>query len=132
MKRLFRYFLVFALLVCGAVAVFAQSVKTHKVKKGETIYGIAHSNGLTEAELRKANPGMERDDYVLKKGDKIIIPVASASATVTQPLTADDVRNRTIRMGVMLPLHDINGDGIVDNRDVIRLQKEIYGYLDRK
>ena len=111
MKRLFRYFLVFALLVCGAVAVFAQSVKTHKVKKGETIYGIAHSNGLTEAELRKANPGMERDDYVLKKRDKIIIPVASASATVTQPLTADDVRNRTIRMGVMLPLHDINGDG---------------------
>lgn len=90
----------------------AQSVKTHKVKKGETIYGIARENGLTEAQLRAANPGMEKAGYVLKKGDKILIPTG-AKTTATQAQTAgkSDVRQRAIKMGVMLPLHNVNGDG---------------------
>ena len=99
------------MLVFAAGPLSAQSVKTYKVKKGETIYGIAHTNGITEAELRNANPGMESPGYVLKKGDKIVIPVPQPVVSNTATSERDDVRQRTIRMGVMLPLHDKNGDG---------------------
>jgi hypothetical protein len=77
---------------------------------------------------------MKLPGYELKKGDIIRIPypksekkeaaatpAATTTTTVTQPAATttktaetpkdDDVRNRTIRLGVMLPLHDINGDG---------------------
>ncbi|MBQ9356967.1 MAG: LysM peptidoglycan-binding domain-containing protein [Prevotella sp.] len=116
MKRILRYFWVSALFFAVAVNVGAQSVRTHKVKKNETIYGIAHANGITEAELRSANPGMERPDYVLKKGTVINIPSpqtgsAGAAAMPSAPMQADDVRQRAIRLGVMLPLNDQNGDG---------------------
>ena len=101
------------MFVLAMGTMMAQSVKTHKVKRGETIYGISRAYGITEAELRAANPGMERSDYVLKKGSKIVIPTQAQalSAVVDAPMDADDVRQRPIRMGVMLPLHDINGDG---------------------
>ena len=95
------------LFVAGTMT--AQNVKTHKVKRGETIYGIAHANGVTEAELRRANPGMESADYVLKKGSVIVIP--EPGTTVASMAGPGDVRNRAIRMGVMLPLHNLTGDG---------------------
>lgn len=99
------------MMVMAVGSASAQSVQTYKVKKGETIYGIARANGLTEEQLRRANPGMESPDYVLKKGTKIIIPSAEAVAATEAAAAADDVRERQIRMGVMLPLHDLNGDG---------------------
>lgn len=113
MKQYLRYFLVSAMLFAIVGTAWGQSVRTHKVKKNETIYGIAHANGITEAELRSANPGMERSDYVLKKGAVIVIPTPQTVATpvVGAAPTADDVRSRAIRMGIMLPLHDQNNDG---------------------
>jgi hypothetical protein len=59
----------------------------------------------------------------LKKGAIINIPVAKPDSTQTaysekpavvpasQTTPVDDVRQREIRVGVMLPLHNINGDG---------------------
>ena len=76
MRLTLRYFLLSAMMVMAVGSASAQSVQTYKVKKGETIYGIARANGLTEEQLRRANPGMESPDYVLKKGTKIIIPSA--------------------------------------------------------
>ena len=112
MRQLLRYFWVSAVLILAALTADAQSVQTHKVKKGETIYGIAHANGITESQLRSANPGMESPDYVLKKGSKIIIPAPLPATSAESVADADgDVRLRAIRMGVMLPLHDLNGDG---------------------
>ncbi|MCR4602955.1 MAG: LysM peptidoglycan-binding domain-containing protein [Prevotella sp.] len=111
MKRLFRYFFVSAMLILTCGTITAQSVKTHKVKKGETIYGIAHAYGLTEAELRSANPGMENPGYLLKKGDKILIPVNQNPQQTMTTQATDDVQQRPIRMGVMLPLHDKNNEG---------------------
>ena len=112
MKHILSHFLATAVLAFVTISVSAQSVKSHKVKKDETIYGIAHAYGITEAELRKANPGMERPDYVLKKGDKILIPVGQSVVSAADSKSSlDDVRQRAIRMGVMLPLHDKNGDG---------------------
>lgn len=111
--------------LCVTVAAMAQTTKwkeVHKVKKKETIFGIARENGLTVDELIKANPEMTKPGYELKKGETIFIPFPSdkpaATATKSTAATAKntspkstDMRQREIRVGVMLPLHDINGDG---------------------
>ena len=111
-------------------SVSAQQASTirgqHKVKKKETIFGISREYGLTIEELIKANPEMNEPGYELKKGMILNIPfskdslearakreAAAKQVTVvkTAPLAADDVKNREIRLGIMLPLHNINGDG---------------------
>lgn len=95
----------------------------HKVKRKETVFGIARDYGLTVEELIKANPDMNQPGYELKKGDYIFIPypsgkmpaTAKPAAVQTAPVVAakaeKDMRQREIRVGVMLPLHDENGDG---------------------
>ena len=91
----------------------------HKVKRKETIFGIARDNGLTVQELLQANPEMNVSGYELKKGDYIKIPYSSSQpAAVTQQSSAQqqavaksDVRQREVRIGVMLPLHANNGEG---------------------
>ena len=86
----------------------------HKVKKKETVYGIAKTYGITEEELRNANPEMKNEGYQLKKGDYIFIPYSKHEVTETvtpAPTQKVDVRQRAIRVGIMLPLHNENGDG---------------------
>ena len=96
----------------------------HKVKRKETIFGIAHENGLTVQELIDANPEMNTPGYELKKGDFIKIPFpsndpnatpASSTREISMPakpqVVETDMRQREIRIGIMLPLHNINGDG---------------------
>lgn len=125
MKLTLRYLLplLVAAFFCGTVT--AQTTKwkeIHKVKKKETIFGIARDNGITVEELVKANPEMASPDYKLKKGETIFIPYPAANAAakpsagtaaVAKPEQPKDVdmRKREIRVGVMLPLHDVNGDG---------------------
>lgn len=46
----------------------------HKVSKKETIFGICMAYGITENELRAANPEMNEPGYVLKKGKFLVIP----------------------------------------------------------
>lgn len=118
MRVFLRYMLVLLMLSMGT-GLSAQTKtwkEMHKVKKKETIYGIAKEYGITEEELRKANPEMNVPDYKLKKGDYIFIPYPEVKKPVqtVQPKPAvdySDVRNRAIRVGVMLPLHDVDGDG---------------------
>jgi len=137
MKRIVRYVLLLATFAFVAETGLAQTPQLremHKVKRKETVFGIARDYGITIEELLDANPEMKLPGYELKKGDIIRIPYpksqkqegAATTATTeakteSKPATAepkaaettkdDDVRNRTIRLGVMLPLHDINGDG---------------------
>ena len=130
MTRLLRYFLLTTLLAFTVSSVSAQQASTirgqHKVKKKETIFGISREYGLTIEELIKANPEMNEPGYELKKGMILNIPfskdslearakreAAAKQVTVvkTAPVAVDDVRNREIRLGIMLPLHNINGDG---------------------
>ena len=136
MKRFLRYFLLSALFIMTAETMLAQNAPVatqgtgisqsfrdlHKVKRKETIFGIAREYGLTVQELIDANPEMKEPGYELKKGDYIKIPWAAgqkpqtADATVQQPIAVSkpadkDMRQREIRVGVMLPLHDVNGDG---------------------
>jgi ABC-type branched-subunit amino acid transport system substrate-binding protein len=100
----------------------------HKVKKKETVFGISREYGLTIEELIKANPEMNTPGYELKKGMILNIPYSKAEMEAAEAAkaaqaaqarkaeevaraAADDVRNREIRLGIMLPLHNINGDG---------------------
>ena len=127
MTRILRYFVLSAALLFAVDAAFSQAASNirgmHKVKRKETIYGIAKIYEISTEELIEANPDLKSPDSKLKKGDVLIIPwpsstkvstaqaqepAAQASATVQR---GDDVRQRAIRVGVMLPLHDINGDG---------------------
>ena len=132
MTRLLRYFLLSALLMVAVGVVSAQDDNSirgyHKVKRKETIFGISRMYEITIEELIAANPEMKRPDYELKKGDILKIPFSSKTGAtgqtsqagtvsqiikdkVSEKSSTGDVRHRAIRLGVMLPLHDINGDG---------------------
>lgn len=119
MKHFSRYILLLCalLLVCTESA--AQDGKwreMHKVKAKETLYGIAREYGLTVDELVKANPEMGAPDYKLKKGDYIFIPYAKGDAA-GKAAQGDGVRPAqtvpagALRVGVLLPLHNVDGDG---------------------
>ena len=125
MKRILKYLLLGVILICAADAAVAQTKsggEIHKVKKKETIFGIARQYGLTIQDLMDANPEMNTPGYELKKGSYIIIPskAQGTQETKPQPVEMPVAVNRqtttprtggTIRLGVMLPLHDVNGDG---------------------
>ena len=108
-------------LVFAADTAVAQTTKwreIHKVKRKETVFGIAKDNGLTIEELLNANPEMKQPGYELKKGDIIFIPYPSSTPAKTQTAAqtsaqtkAADSKSKTVRVGVMLPLHNENGDG---------------------
>jgi LysM repeat protein len=120
MMKTFKYVVCIAILLGSVTSAQAQQV--HKVKKQETIYGISRDYNITIDELMSANPEMKNADFKLKKGMKINIPAKAKEEAVKEqkltnssvsaaPKQVGDVRNRAIRLGVMLPLHDENGDG---------------------
>ena len=120
MTRVLRYFLFFAALWLSVGVTVAQEGEQirglHKVKKKETIFGISRMYDITIEQLMKANPEMNTPGYELKKGTVLRIPFSTlqTETPVAKPAEeedADDMRKRAIRLGVMLPLHDINGDG---------------------
>lgn len=127
MRHFFRYYLVCVVAVlCCALQAAAQHDgwrEEHKVKKRETIYSICRTYGITVDELKAANPQMSAPDYQLKKGERLNIPWPqgttegqSAASGLAAPVKGkaaadDDVRKRAVRLGVMLPLHNVNGDG---------------------
>ena len=93
----------------------------YKVKKKDTLYGIAAMYDLTVDELKSANPEMAAEGYVLKKGDTVFIPFSKnhqpeVKTTPEEPALKPVVVKKAgpknlIRVGVMLPLHDVDGDG---------------------
>ncbi len=121
MKLLFRSLVLAIVLVFAADMTMAQTTKwreIHKVKRKETVFGIAKDNGLTIEELLNANPEMKKPGYELKKGDYIFIPFPSSVASKQQTTAqtpaqskAADSKSKAVRVGVMLPLHNENGDG---------------------
>ncbi len=130
MRDKIRYFLLF-LGMTVSVGIFAQSIKwrdIYTVKKKDTVFGIANKYGITLPELMEANPEMKQEGYMLQKGATVFIPYAkdskeakaaatakpattsaAAGKTATQP--AAQVKSNAVKIGVMLPLHDVDGDG---------------------
>lgn len=115
MMQYLRYFaLIFLFLGSMTVEAQVQNWQTmHKVKKKETLFGISRQYGITVEDLVNANPEMKMPNYKLRKGDYIYIPyptkVEEAKKEPVKPV--DDITKRAIRVGVMLPLHDVDGDG---------------------
>lgn len=120
MTRILRYGLLLMAMVC-AMSAFAQTTKwrdVYKVKKKDTIFGIANKYGISIPELMEANPEMKVQGYVLKKDDTLFIPFSKEAkpAAVAQGSTLtttvqETTTAKTIKIGVMLPLHDVDGDG---------------------
>lgn len=118
MKLFLRYFFSVTLL-CLCLQAVGQNAKwrdVYKVKKKDTIYGIARKYNLTEEELANANPEMKASGYVLKADDFIFIPFASSnvvkSSTNTKATAKATVQSKTVKVGIMLPLHLLDGDGL--------------------
>ncbi len=127
MKLLYNKYIMLAVFLSLCLGIHAQTAKwrdMHKVKKRETIFGIARDYGITVEELIDANPEMKQQGYELKKDDFIFIPypknknAVAVKSTVTaenkaKPVNKSnaDIGKREIRIGVMLPLHNNNGDG---------------------
>lgn len=122
MKMFLRYALVvFASLFCFQC--FAQTQnwrEKYQVKKKDTLYGIAKKYNISVDALIEANPEMKVDGFELKKGSYVCIPYAASgtsgqtSATPVRTLMQTASRQfsgKTVRVGVMLPLHDVDGDG---------------------
>lgn len=122
MKMTLRYALVvFASLFCFQC--FAQTQnwrEKYQVKKKDTLYGIAKKYNISVDALIEANPEMKVDGFELKKGSYVCIPYAasgtsgqtSATPVRTPMQTASrQFSGKTVRVGVMLPLHDVDGDG---------------------
>ena len=119
MKSLFR---ISVLSICFLVSLFAAAQQQnyremHKVKKGETLFGIARKYDITVEQLIKANPDMNALGYELKKGDYIFIPYSTKQQETVKPTgkpasgqSAATARN-AVRVGIMLPLHNVDGDG---------------------
>ena len=119
MKRNIRLFLCLCALVFAA-AVSAQTMKyqdLYKVKKKDTIYGIAKKYNITIDQLISANPDMQKPDYTLQKGDQLVIPAPLPAPTqpvqpAQQPAAHVAKKSSSaVRIGVMLPLHNVDGDG---------------------
>lgn len=120
MRILSRFIYILILLFVVNVGAEAQSGKvreTYKVKKKDTVYGIAHKYNLSIDELLKANPGAADADFNIKKGTILQIPYPQENAVKTakpsvssKPAIASKPKN-SVSIGVMLPLHDNDGDG---------------------
>ena len=138
LHRLFAAIMLSLMLLTTGEVCAQKIVSIHKVQKQETVFGIAKDYGVTIDELSDANPDMRQPDFVLKKGMSINIPehhgeplnkqtatpapaqpVKTTPAQTAKPATAPVQQMppatvkaaRTYTIGVMLPLHDINGDG---------------------
>ncbi|MBQ4484288.1 MAG: ABC transporter substrate-binding protein [Prevotella sp.] len=119
MRHFFRYFFVLSALTLS-LSITAQTTQwrdIYKAKKKDTIYGIAQKYNITLDELKEANPEMKKADYQLKKGDFVFIPFEKTKADIeaekNKPVmpVRSDIQQRAIRVGVMLPLHNVDGDG---------------------
>ncbi len=113
------------LLFCGTLnAQNSHWNYIHKVKKKETIFGIAKDYKVSMQELLDANPIMKQNGYELKKGEQILVPFGKDNDKVIDPSRnnvngtsstskpAQALKTNAIKVGVMLPLHNLDGDGI--------------------
>lgn len=120
-----RNFLV-AVLVLLAAGVQAQTASgswkhIHKVKKQETVFGIAKAYGVTIEAMLDANPEMKAPGYQMKKGDWVFVPYAKRGdkdaadrkegrAMLAQQKARPVLKN-VVKVGVMLPIHLEDADG---------------------
>jgi phage tail protein X len=87
--------------------------KTHSVKKGDTLTGIAKAYGTTVKKLLEANPGIT-DPNLIRAGQKIVIPDAvneTKEDSANKQLSVDTARRAP---GTGGPLVDDGGNPVAD------------------
>lgn len=110
--NLTKYF-ISLIFIFACTTLHAQTNKwrdIHKVKKHETIFGIAREYNISIDELMDANPEMRQPGYDMKKGTMVFIPFAKKEEEKKQ-VAPQVVKKNTIDVGIMLPLHNNDGDG---------------------
>lgn len=114
-KMRFVVMILAALFCLQGMAQTQQWREKYKVKKKDTLYGIAKKYDISVDALIEANPEMKVDGYQLKKGDYVLIPYAASQTNNTmtkKPSTPQlPFSGKTVRVGIMLPLHNVDGDG---------------------
>lgn len=114
--------IIITLLLALPLSALAQSSNQwrdiHKVKRHETVFGIARNYDITIDELLDANPEMREKGYELKKGDQIFIPYSKNSKPAVQSKTESAKQKEVapagpgvVRVGVMLPFLDHSSEG---------------------
>ena len=114
--------IIITLLLALPLSALAQSSNqwrdSHKVKRHETVFGIARNYDITIDELLDANPEMREKGYELKKGDQIFIPYSKNSKPAVQSKTENTKQKEVapagpsvVRVGVMLPFLDHSSEG---------------------
>lgn len=114
--------IIITLLLALPLTALAQSSNQwrdiHKVKRHETVFGIARNYDITIDELLDANPEMREKGYELKKGDQIFIPYSKNSKPAVQSKTENTKQKEVapagpsvVRVGVMLPFLDHSSEG---------------------
>lgn len=88
--------------------------KEYKVKRKDTLYSLAKSNGITVEQLINANPIIKDNNYKLKKGMTIRIPILSSTSAPT-PAQPQYKGLSSINVALMLPLI---GNNIENERSV--------------
>lgn len=120
MKRIILTTLIY-ILVWSHFPLLAQTMQgyeTYTVKKKDTLFGISKLHGISIEQLIDANPKMKNVGYTLQKGETIYIPKQEKKQLPTTQQNTDksaatkgDVRKRAVEVGVLLPLHNVDGDG---------------------
>lgn len=92
---------VFASLLClHASGQAPQWQDLHKVKRGETLFGIAKEYNVTIQQIIDANPEMKKEGYELQKGAWIVVPFGkketSAAARLPRKLLHKLPRGRSL------------------------------------
>lgn len=111
-KQFFHKLALLALALIVSLIAQAQAQQwqdVYKVKRKDTVYGIATRYGITVDELVKANPQISTTDYKLAKGTKLYIPMPQTATTKKDVAKQQGIEK--VRIGVMLPLHANDGDG---------------------
>ena len=114
--------IIITLLLALPLSALAQSSNQwrdiHKVKRHETVFGIARNYDITIDELLDANPEMREKGYELKKGDQIFIPYSKNSKPAVQSKIENTKQKEVapagpsvVRVGVMLPFLDHSSEG---------------------
>ncbi|MBR6262789.1 MAG: LysM peptidoglycan-binding domain-containing protein, partial [Prevotella sp.] len=119
MKLIKCFFILVLLITCTASYSQSTNIRTqHKVEKNESVFGIAKKYGVTLEELIDANPKMKQPGYELNRGTMLSIPYgknqtppSSSKDNTAKPATTQVTGKKEVKVGVMLPLHDNDGDG---------------------
>ena len=92
-----KQLLLLVLLLIGCtMQVQAQNAKRHEVKAGETLYGISRAYGLSESEIKAANPSINAEGTIMA-GQVLVIPEkkSSVQTSITQVQANEVVADNT-------------------------------------